>query len=298
MQTRRTSWLVLSLVLALLSLLGAPGCGGDDPGTQDTGVDAGYTEPVCAEPFTDLSSLTMAYVDSADGIRAACQGIADRRYPIGREVIDRQTDAQLDAWFRTHGTFNDILNSFEIAVHEGTHIWDITMTSGGIWPYRVRNDLVIRTQSLHDFPRNEILALHANVGADMYASVYLMGQSGTQGFNNLLDEYNAYTHSIAARYCTRDGLPAGQSISARDGILTMMYYVELYLKVARTNHPSDYAAILADPEHLRLILTVWARAEFWLAKAAPIPALGINDAMIRTWTYDPANVMEIQMLRH
>jgi hypothetical protein len=161
----------------------------------------------------------------------------------------------------------------------------------------VRDDLVITTASLTNFARSEILAFHADPTADMYDDVYLTGFSGTQGFNNLLDEYNAYVHSLASSYCTRDRLAPGSSISSRDGILTMMYYVELYLKVGRLNHPADYADILADPEHVDLILTDWDRAEFWLGLTAGNPELGINDDLIATWTYDPANLMEIDLVR-
>ena len=76
----------------------------------------------------------------------------------------------------------------------------------------------------------------------------------------------------------------------------MMYYVELYLKIARTQHPDDYAEIVGDPGHLELIRTVWARAEFWLARTASLPQLGLRDATIRTWVYDPENLMEIERL--
>jgi hypothetical protein len=123
-----------------------------------------------------------------------------------------------------------------------------------------------------------------------------MGQSGAQGFNTLLDEYVAYTHSLASRYCTRDALPRGTRVSARDGILALMFYVGTYLRIAREEHPDDYAEILAAPEHKRLILTVWARAEF-LLRTASDPSLGISDAMYRGWAYAPENVAEIDRLR-
>ena len=109
--------------------------------------------------------------------------------------------------------------------------------------------------------------------------------------------FRPFVHSLATRYCTRDSLPPGSSTSARDGILTFMYYVELYLKVARTNHPDDYAEILADPAHVTLILTIWDRAEFWLGLTAGNPELGISDDLIATWTYATDNLMEIDLLR-
>jgi hypothetical protein len=143
-----------------------------------------------------------------------------------------------------------------------------------------------------------ILGIHANPAADFYADTYLTGDSGAQWFNSLLDEYNAYIHSLASKYCTRDALSQGMSTSARDGALTFMYYVELYLKLARTVHPDDYAEILADPNHLSPILTVWDRAEFWLAVTDATPSLGIDDDTISEWAYAPDNVSEIDALRN
>lgn len=267
----------------------------DTPAARpDAGTPTAYSEPVC-DDAASLAELSSAYANTPAGLRAAARGIAERRYPIGVAFIDVQSDAQLMGWFQRRNTFADVLNGFEVAVHEGQHIWDLTMISA-TWPYRVRDDLVIRPRRLSNFNRSEILTLHANPDADSYDEVYLRGQSGAQGFNTLLDEYLAYTHSLAARYCTRDGLAGGTRISARDGILTMMYYVELYLKIARTQHADDYAEIVGDPAHLELIRTVWGRAEFWLARSAPYPQLGLRDAQIRAWTYAPENLMEIEML--
>ena len=262
--------------------------------TADGGAAAPYVEAPC-DDTASLADLAAGYANTPAGLRAAARGIAERRYPVGVAFIDAQTDAQLQGWFRTRNTFADVLNSFEVAVHEGGHIWDITMARA-TWPYRLREDLVIRPLRLTNFNRSEILALHAAPDSDSYDEVYLRGQSGAQGFNTLLDEYVQYTHSLAARFCTRDGLPRGQRISARDGILTLMYYVELYLKVARTQHPDDYAEIVGDPAHVELIRTVWQRAELWLERSAPYPQLGLRDAQIRAWTYAPENVMEIEML--
>jgi hypothetical protein len=295
-------WKTFCFCLSVAAL----GCGADasmtladgsTPPGNDASADSpstAYTEPVC-DDMASLSDLASAYANTPMGLRTAVRGIAERRYPIGVAMIDVQTDQQLSSWFRQRTTFMDVLNSFEVAVHEGGHIWDLTMIRGE-WPYRLRDDLVIRIPRLTNFNRSEILTIHANPAQDSYDEVYLVGQSGAQGFNTLLDEYVQYTHSLASRYCTRDGLRAGTRISSRDGILTMMYYVELYLKIARTQHPADYAAIINEPGHINLIRTVWRRAEFWLDRTASIPALGLNDQRIRAWTYDPENLMEIERL--
>lgn len=294
-------WLSLALAAVLA------GCGAADSNTSaspdaSTPADGaapadggGYTEALCPE-LSDLSDLSAAYQNSAMGLRAAARGIAERRYPVAVAFIDVQSDQQLGTWFRDRSAFGPVLNSFEVGVHEGQHIWDLTMIGAQGWPYRVRDDLVIRTRRLQNFNRSEILSRHPDAAQDFYARTYLMGQSGAQGFNTLLDEYLAYTHSLAARYCTRDALSPNVRVSARDGILAMMFYVGTYLRIAREEHPDDYAEILADPEHVRLILTVWARAEFLLGVATD-PRLGLNDARYRAWAYTPENVAEIDRLR-
>lgn len=321
----RLAWVRASCCVALVGVL-AGGCGGDrhygtadgsymprdaggiptDGGTRppvDSGMvvptdagTSGYTEALCADPLPDLSALAAMY--PASGLRSAVHDIAVSRYPIAVAFIDGQSDMQLMTWYsRGSSTFPEVLDGFETAAHEGAHIWDYSNSPGGMHAYRIREDLTITTRDLMNYARSEILMRHVDQAGDFYASTYLTGFSGSQGFNNLLDEYNAYTHSLAAKYCTRDSLPPGGSTSARDGLLTMMYYVELYLKGARLDHPDDYAEIMADPQHANLILTIWARAEFYLALTASHRELGINDATIRTWTYAPDNVAEIDMLR-
>ncbi|MFO0626984.1 MAG: hypothetical protein U0325_15340 [Polyangiales bacterium] len=168
--------------------------GADAPTPAVDGGATGYTEALCPE-LTDLADLAAAYENTPAGLRAAARGIAMRRYPVAVAFIDVQTDPQLMTWFRDRSGFAPVLNSFEVGVHEGQHIWDITMIGAQGWPYRIREDLVIRTRRLMNFNRSEILTVHPGVAQDSYAPVYLMGQSGAQGFNTLLDEYVAYTHS-------------------------------------------------------------------------------------------------------
>jgi len=262
---------------------------GTDRPTPDGGTE--YSETLCS--LTDLSAVRAAHTPSSR--RTTLEGIAELRYPFGLAALDAQEDTYLETWC-SGSTFDAMLDCFETAVHEGLHFWDFENSDFSTHPFRVRDDLIIATRRLDNFNRGEILTLHVNVSADRYADVYLTGESGAQGFTILLDEYNAYAHSLASKYCTRDAL-GGSATSARDGILTMMYYVELYLKLARTTYPADYAEILADPGHVDAILTIWDRAEFWLDVTSTNPELGISDDTIATWTYDPSNLMEIDLVR-
>jgi len=259
--------------------------------------DAAYREPDC-EKLEDVSALRDAHV--AGRLRATVEGLARARYPTGLAFLRAQDDAQLGAWFRrVPETFEGVVSRFDAAVHEGSHVWRAKRfdprREKEVFP--VRSDLVIETRHLATFPRSEIIAEHVDAAADPYVKIYLEGASGTQGFETVLDEYQAYAHSLAARYCTRDLIPRGQRVSARDGILTFMYYVEVYLAVARARHPKAYADIMRDAGHRRMILAVWDRAEFWLRKSRDEQALGVGDGRIATWVYEASRLAEIASVR-
>lgn len=272
----------------------APSADEEDAGEFATG-DPSYREDDC-ENLPDISALAGAYRSGHP--RATVEGIASARYAMGLAFLRAQDDTQLKAWFMgAPDSFEGIGSRFEAAIHEGSHIWRAKRFNGRTELFPVRGDLTIQTRRLTNFHRSEIRSVHVDAQSDVYAKIYLEGPSGAQGFSTLLDEYQAYAHSLASRYCTRDLVPRGSRVSARDGILTMMYYVEAYLMLGRERHPRDYAAIVADPGHRRLILTVWDRAELWLRRSRGEHALGINDRRIATWVYEPSRLAEIRRIR-
>ena len=292
-------------------LLVAVGCGsGTDVGTAPAttpngGTLGGETNPTggswsetnwCSS-LSDLSAIEAAHTPGT--LRQTLVDVSAARYPPGVGFIDAQSDSELQIWFfGGTDTFDGVMDGYEVAVHEGAHIWGFQYFGFDSYSYRiVDDDHIIDTLRLDNFPRSEILTRHPYPNDDFYADTYLTGQSGSQGFNTVLDEFNAYGHSLVSRYCTRDTLSPGSSTSARDGLLTFMLYVELYLKIAREEHPSDYDAILADGAQVQVILDVWDRAEHWLAITESESSLGIEDAFIAGHVYDPANLEEITRLR-
>jgi hypothetical protein len=258
--------------------------------------DASYVEPgdPCAT-LADVADVEASYDPAAP--RRAAEELARRRYPSGLPFLQAQDDKTLGVWLRgAPPTFAGLVQRFDPLVHEGSHIWGAKRFAMATVSYSVRADLTIETKRLKNFDRSEVLTAHPDAAGDHYASTYLTGASGAQGFNTLLDEYNAYTHSLASRVCTRDLLGASH-VSARDGVLAMMFFVETYLRLARERHPADYEAILKDPGHRRLILTVWDRAEHWLRKSEPFASLGVNDARYEGLAYAPERLAEIARVR-
>ena len=257
--------------------------------------DTSYREAACT-PLADISDVAKTYTDAT--WRTALETVAIRRYPIGVTFLRTQNDTQLGAWFPAgRSTFAQAMAGFDTAVHEGSHVWQAVRFDGRSQTFRVRDDLDIVVKWVSTFPRSELLDEHPDKAADRYAATYLQGEPGKQGFTSVLDEFNAYAHSLAARWCTRDTVPAGTRVSARDGVLTFMFYVGEYLRIARARHPKDYAALLDDPGIVRMVSTVWDRSEFWLRLASGERALGVDDERIAGWAYDPARLDEVARVR-
>lgn len=256
-----------------------------------------YVEPVDdCETLASLDELKAAYVPGKE--RTLLEGLARLRYPEGLRFLQVQDDKMFASWLTgASQTFEDIADRFDTEVHEGSHYYDFKHAKPGRSLYAVHAQLSIEPKRAKTFDRSEILDAHVDRASDSYADIYLTGASGAQGFHVLLDEYNAYIHGLAARYCTRDLIPPRRQLSARDGALTMMYYVEVYLALAREKHPKDYAAITGDPAYRDIITMGWDRAELWLRRSAPHESLGLHDATIEAWVYAPERLAEIARIR-
>ena len=75
-----------------------------------------------------------------------------------------------------------------------------------------------------------------------------------------------------------------------------MYFLEVYLRVARTDHPDFYAAAKADDAYVEAVRTLWLRTHFFYEEVGDdFPNLGINDGMYRDLAYEDANLAEIEM---
>lgn len=236
------------------------------------------------EPLTDRPSLD----DLAGGYTSArwyetLVEVLRRRYPTGHHIVTSLQDGKGKATTWTNGqtgTFMDLIGALEVAVHEMNHQLGFQEgfipTIGKRYFYEVRDDLRVTVDVVPTYNRSEIAQYITGPLDNQYKSVYLTGQSGQQGFFTLLDEFNAYTHSLFTGYGTYDLYPASRHVSNRDGLVTMMMYVEFYLRHARTKHAADYAALRASAETKDLVRLLWDRANFILDTTASIPSLALK----------------------
>ena len=272
------------------------GAAGHDAGFADTGAPPDnrecYTEPF--DPTVDLSDLEQSFSG-----RTAFTSIKEalrRRYPAGYDLLVAEQSDPYTGSFVDRSSFGAAMESAMTEVHEATHGWDYRHSL-----FRQHFDYYLRDDLNHSlgfnvdgFPRSAIRGLIEDGSTDLYRGTYLTGDQGTRGLLELLDETNCYINGLGAIAAIADHVPYG--ISGRDGAVAFLYYVQLYLRHARTTDPQLYAAMQADMPLREHVKIQWLRTHFFLIFADAEPRVGIHDGDIRVNLYAQHNVDEISTL--
>lgn len=198
------------------------------------------------------------------------------------------------------GIKNDFLNlqmQFATVVHEEGHMLAIPGANPpSVFAYRIVDDSsIVFVEGIEVYGRSAILRIHPDPKGDPYVPLYLQGPMGGQDIEMLVEEFVQYAHSLASGYCGFD-IPKNMRVSYRDGVITMMWWLEMYLAVGRRDFPRDYRKIIANGNLVKVILDTWERAEYWLARTEGT-RYGINDARLLKRVNAPANRAEIDRLR-
>lgn len=303
----------------------------EDTGT--TGPESPLVDPECVDgryrealpnrdaPIDDL----IAGYSSANAL-GFVQAVLERRYPHGWTLVREGQHGFIDcvdSFLRDRASASAVIGSLGTLVHECGHVYDMELSSGSNSVFAIRADLQL-TGARGDaterggatFARSLIRADAYQAlrppcpsgsyrGCDFYADTYLDGsptdgsfQSGDQGFNMLLEEVLQYSNSLAIGYAFADQR-GGRSVSDRDGMLTFLWYVTRYLRMARLEHPSAYEHLVSGDggRWRQLILTIWGRAWLYLEATDGLPGLGLDDAALMPLVTDPELVTEIDRLR-
>ncbi len=287
-----------------------------DPGC----VDGMYRE-VLPDVSADISSVPFSSLDQyVDDVLA-------RRYPVGGALVrggrmDTRFGQPCDELFGGGAsTPDEALQRMNTIVHECGHIYDGLLSSGATNVYVITDTLQLScsrgdatdrggdTFARSRINGDEFASLRppcggaSGAGCDSYADIYLDGDpddgnfdSGDQGFNLLFDETVEYVNSLAVEWALVDQMAPGRRTSARDGILTFLWYTLRYLRMARTRYPSAYERLANDACWRNAILTVWGRAWLYLQVTEGMSALSIDDSLLDLVT-DPVLLEEIQRLR-
>lgn len=263
-------------------------------GTPDAGLPARecYSEPF--DPTVPLGDLEASFRGSRafDAVLEAMR----RRYPGGYDLLVAEQGDPYTGSFVDRSSFGAAMETSMTEVHEATHGWDyghaLFPRYFGYWINGAVQHVL--TFDVDGFPRSELRGMLEDRSTDLYSGTYLTGEQGTRGFLELLDETNCYINGLGAIAAIADEVPYG--ISGRDGAVAFLYYVQLYLRRARTQAPGLYATMQADADLVEHVKLQWLRTHFFLMFADQHPHVGIRDDDIRALLYAPANLQEISGL--
>ena len=267
------------------------------PDVQDPPQPAGPCSKLQAQE--SIADLQAGY--SSGNWKNVLVQIVDRRYDPGHYILTHAKDqSQMVNWVKT-GSFKDLVMSTSTAVHEMNHMYGWELGGWTNYAYFMCEELTITIPNIETTPRSVVYdTLDPNIGGMVmdYAGIYLTGQMGSQGFPTLLDELNAYIHSMFVDYQISDQLSFGTSISSLDGLATFMLFTELFLKWVRINAPAEYQSYLTTNNLVDLILALFERAE-WIIENSKDKAnsLSIMAEPVLDQVFDPDNYMEIELLK-
>lgn len=289
----------------------------------DRGCLGGQYVEELPRPFVAIDDLTAAYQPAR--VEDLVLGVLERRYAVGHFILTSVPTTRCIETYLVHGqeTAPDVLRSLSVLVHECGHMLD-RMRSQGSNAYVFTPQLTLScprgdttSRGGRTFARSRIrddafaaswppCGEDGEDGCDMYADLYLDGdpdddthQSGDQGFNLLLEEQVQYVNSLATAYAFHGEVDRGSHASHRDGVLTMLWYVERYLHRARTLHPEAYQHLVHGEDGCwrRAILTAWGRSVLYLDATRKLPQLGLHHGRLLKLVRTPELLEEIERLR-
>jgi len=312
---------------------GGAGVDGGPPGSGDPTPEPQPSRPGCAqsaytEPLPTTASLSGLPYSSTQA-QAYVIAALEKRYPIGKHILEGGISSPLaasqgncvDRFLQDKSNAQSVLRQASTLVHECGHFYDIGESTGSASAYVITDDVKFScskgdttSRGGETFARSllrgdgyyaerEACGGASPTGCDMYADIYLDGsatdgtfQSGDQGYSFVLEEAAQYVNSLATSLAFKEAF-AGRKSTERDGILTFLWYIERYLRLARTEHPAAYTLLSTDSCWRQATLTVWDRGWFFLEASKGESALGIDDAALEALVKDPTLTAEIDALR-
>lgn len=301
----------------------------DTDDTSPAGVDSPQVDPTCTdgqytEVLPDNTGDISGIIAGFDDFTQFTLDVLAVRYPVGVTLVEGGLDAPRLGNCITQFTSpqqrnsaSGMLQAMSTLTHECGHFHDIASSGRGN-AYQVNADLMLTCSngSYTEVPARSRITGDAyndlrppcpasgSYGCDSYAQLYLDGdpdnarfESGDQGIDMLMEEVVQYIHSLATERAFLDQIGRGASTSARDGILTFLWYTERYLRWVRQNDAAAYDALMGRQCWRDLILTAWGRSWLYLEATDGERRLGIDDADLMDLVLDPDLLGEIQRVR-
>lgn len=271
----------------------------DDTGSEEDGPDGGgdpncYTEPL----FPDVAVDDIVATYGGGGYKDQVIEAMGRRWPAGAYLLQAQIGDPYWAQFSDPNSWSGMVDWLDTLVHEQTHLFNGNYANSGGLPHALyfREDKIVTLPADQGFARSEIMQhLIPEVAASTYASTYLVGSQGARLFNPLLDEATAYANEVAGLAVFGEYFD-GLGVSLRDGSAAFLYFIEVYLRVGRTEHPEWYRWAQSQDGYLEAVELLWLRTHFFYEQVADAyPQLGISDTTYRAAAYEADNLAELAM---
>lgn len=288
-----------------------------DPGC----IDGQYAETL-PRPSVSVTDELAAYSEA--NLVAFIDAALEKRYPIGAFLVAGGLANQargdcVDEFLDDGSSGEAVIDELSTLVHECGHYFDSAESELDTAAFVITPELRFDcsgggTQGFgpDTFARSllnddEYAALRppcscCGQGCDFYATLYLDGdpdnavfEFGDLGFDSVLEEAVQYVNSLATAFAFNDFISG--FISERDGILTHLWYIERYLRLARLEHPDAYALLSENACWREAILTVWGRAWLMLEATEDLPQLALDDEALLGLVRDPDLLGEIERLR-
>lgn len=271
----------------------------DTAGETETGSDSEPTDPNCysepLDPGGDVTAVVSAYggADWKDDLITAM----DTRWPAGAWLLNEQRNDSYFGQFSDSNSWTGMVGWLDTLVHEQTHLFN-AYHAGSVGEFAAlyfRDDLIIYMPPDDSFPRAEILSeLIPEAASGIYANTYLTGSQGQRGFNAVLDETSCYVNEVPGLSVFGEYYTGG--VSLRDGSAAFLYFIEMYLRVARTQHSAWYESAKNEEAYVEAVRILWQRTHFFYEEVADdFPNLGISDDLYRNEAYKDENLAEIEM---
>ena len=301
-------------------------CGTDQVRMVDDSVvklPAGFTDPNCLDGQYGENPLplsaSIAHVSDGGHIPTMVHDLLKARNPEGELITQRAVAGNtslncVEAFAGDDPTVSAVLRRLGTVVHECGHLYDLSEPGDyyhiveGLAFSCMGGDSVDRRGNT--FARSEItkdefeklLPACASFGGNdsscsSYGYIYLVSAGSNQGYNLLLEEAVQYVNSLVNAYAFSDVYPAQGSTSARDGILTFLWFVMRYLHYARVEYPDAYKFISENECFRQATLTMWGRAWHYLELTKDLPSLEIHEEILMPLVREPILLSEIQRLR-
>lgn len=224
-------------------------------------------------PALLIAAQCLAGSAAVAGTSAGCSRAAIARLhassPGGYATFTRATDpGSFEAWLDC----DDAQFALPTAVHEAIHV---ETNEGDAFPLVGGGAAARPHETSAFFPPSRLVG---QFEADDFTAIYLtVGKaSSASDFLYLLDEFNAYTHDLAAAVDLKFLSRPDEGVDHRDGLAAMMAFVSAYAEFARTDEPVTWRGLHA-PQVAGVVRRLWIGAERVMASSCGIPRYGTRD---------------------